>query len=301
LENSVGINLCEATAILSLKRSGAVNRSILSLGRPELFLSRRDLAKLSTAFKYDWPGASLDAIAGSTHAEGLLAAAGFTDVRSLDASAYEGADLIHDLNLPIPEAMADTVDFVYDGGTLEHVFDVATALRNTTRLLKVGGTLLISAAANNQCGHGFYQYSPELFYRYLEANGFESVRVYLVGLLSPNRWRRVVDPKDLRARSQVMTAEPTQIIVIARKARTLNTPAIPQQSDYADLNWGKSPAELNAVHASRTSWSGDLRQAVKVRGVFPAMAAIRNFGGPGFPGLYQTRKFAPVDPLISPL
>jgi SAM-dependent methyltransferase len=300
-DQQVGINLCEATAILSLKRSGAVNRSILSLGRPELFVNARDLATLSTAFRYDWTPSWLASIAAETHAEEFLTAAGFTDIRSLDASGYEGATIIHDLNLPLPASAVETVDFVYDGGTLEHVFDIATALRNVTQLLTVDGTLLISGAANNQCGHGFYQFSPELFYRYLEANGFVDIRVYLVGLLTPNRWRRVADPKVLGRRVQVMTAEPTQIIVMARKSVALAQAVVPQQSDYSEQNWRKSEAELAQVHAQRTSLAGDLRQVAKVRGLFPAMAAVRNFGGPGFPGLYQSRHFSPVDPLKSML
>jgi len=33
-------------------------------------------------------------------------------------------DIIHDLNRPIPDTLSGTFDFIYDGGTLEHVFDL---------------------------------------------------------------------------------------------------------------------------------------------------------------------------------
>lgn len=297
----MGINLCEATAILSLKRSGVAKNEIVCLGRPELFLSKRQAAKLSKAFQTGWSAATLDAVLADRHAEPFLAAAGFTNIRSLDASSYEGAALIHDLNKPLPPELCDITDFVYDGGTIEHVFDVATALANTTRLLRVGGSLLISTAANGQCGHGFYQYSPELFYRYLEANGFSDINVYLVGLLSPNRWRKASDPKLLGRRVQFLTTEPTQLLIIARKTTNVWPQLVPQQSDYAELNWQKSAAELSQEHDGRTSFVGHTRAALKDRVVLPAMSLLRTLGGPGFPGLYRASDFVPVDPYTAML
>lgn len=293
----MGINLCEANAILSLRRSGAAGDDIVCLGRPELFMSPRQVADLAKSFGHDWSASALEAIAASRHAEPLLAAVGFNSIRSLDASDYEGAAIVHDLNTPLPEHLAGSSGFVYDGGTIEHVFDVATALANTTALLRVGGTLLISAAANNQCGHGFYQYSPELFYRYLEANGFSEIRVYLVGLLTPNRWRRAADPKTLGRRVQFLTAEPTQMLVMARKVANVAPAVMPQQSDYAGLNWRKSELELASEHGARTSLAGHARAIAKTRILLPVMAAVRSAGGPGFPGLLRTRDFAPVDPV----
>ena len=60
--------------------------------------------------------------------------------------------------------------------------------------------LLMSSPANGQCGHGFYQFSPELFYRLFEANGFDPVEVYLVGLNKPSRWFRATDPRVAKRR-----------------------------------------------------------------------------------------------------
>ncbi len=297
----MGINFCEATAILSLKRSGAANTEIVCLGRPELFLSKRQATTLADAFQQNWDAPTLDAVLADRHAEPFLTASGFTDIRSLDASGYEGAALIHDLNKPLPTELYGITDFVYDGGTIEHVFDVATALANTTRLLRVGGSLLISTAANGQCGHGFYQYSPELFYRYLEANGFTDINVYLVGLLSPNRWRRASDPKALGRRVQFLTTEPTQLLVTARKAADVWPAVVPQQSDYAQLNWQKSTAELSQEHDGRTSFAGHARAALKDRVLLPAMSVLRTMGGPGFPGLYRARDFVPINPFTAML
>ena len=112
----MGINLCEATAILSLKRSGAVGRDIVCVGRAERFVCRHQTAALADAFNVRWPATTLNAIAADRHAEPLLEAIGFSEIRSLDASGYEGATLVHDLNQPLPAALGGTTSFVYDGG-----------------------------------------------------------------------------------------------------------------------------------------------------------------------------------------
>jgi hypothetical protein len=105
----------------------------------------------------------------------------------------------------------------------------------------------------------------------------------------------------LGRRVQVQTAEPTQMLVMARKREAIATPVVPQQSDYAGLNWQKSAADLAAEHAGRTSMMGHARQLAISRVLLPGMVLVRNFGGPGFPGLYRREAFVPVDPVTSML
>lgn len=66
----------------------------------------------------------------------------------LDASDYEGATLIHDMNRPLSGDMrsscAGKMSLVFDGGSLEHIFNVPQALQNIAELLVEGGAL---------CGH----------------------------------------------------------------------------------------------------------------------------------------------------
>lgn len=292
----MGINSCEAQAILALKRQDAVGSEMLCLGRPELFVSAKQAARFARDFGFAGAEAAAVAATRETFAEPFLNAFGFNDVRSLDASAYEGASLIHDLNTLIPLDLEATTDFLYDGGTMEHVFDVATVFKNIAKLLKVGGTTLISTAANGQCGHGFYQYSPELFYRVLEANGFEDVRVYLVGLQPPERWVLAVDPKAAKRRVQFLTSEPTQLIAIAKKARTLDAFVVPQQSDYADGVWTMEQGQIAAAHGEWSSAKSRARALVRDRLAYPAAVAMRAAGASRIPGLWRRELFRPIDP-----
>jgi hypothetical protein len=103
--------------------------------------------------------------AGSQYyAEKLLRAFGATEIVSGDGSPYEGATFIHDFNNPLPEEITDQYDTVFDGGSLEHIFNVPVALANLMKLTRVGGRLLSVNGANNMLGHGFYQFSPELLF-----------------------------------------------------------------------------------------------------------------------------------------
>jgi SAM-dependent methyltransferase len=109
------------------------------------------------------------------YCETLLSHLGATSVDSIDASSYEGATIVHDLNKPLPADLSEHFDSVIDFGTIEHVFDVPQVLRTYASLVRDGGIILIATQADGCCGHGFYQFSPELFYRFFATErGFET-------------------------------------------------------------------------------------------------------------------------------
>ncbi len=87
---------------------------------------------------------------------------GYGAVETMDMSDYEGATIIHDLNQPVPPELEGQFDFIYDGGTLEHVFNVPTALASMFRMLKPGGRFVSCNGMNGWVGHGFYQFNPDL-------------------------------------------------------------------------------------------------------------------------------------------
>jgi hypothetical protein len=124
---------------------------------------------------------------------------------------------------------------VVDSGSLEHIFHVPHALRSCVQMAAVGGHVLILTPANNFMGHGFYQFSPDLFYRVLApAYGFRLERL-LIHEAAPNApWYRVADPAALGRRVQLLNSFHTTLLVQARKVAAVdNWPGWPQQSDYA--------------------------------------------------------------------
>ena len=62
---------------------------------------------------------------------------------------------------------------VIDGGCLEHIFNFPVAIKNCMEMLQEGGHFIGITPANNLMGHGFYQFSPELYFRiFSKENGF---------------------------------------------------------------------------------------------------------------------------------
>jgi len=103
----------------------------------------------------------------------LMNLLGFEEVLSIDVSAFEGADIEMDLNAVDAACnLGRRFDFIFDGGTLEHVFHVPNALKNIFDLLAVGGCIFHFSPSNNYVDHGFYQFSPTLLHDYYAANRF---------------------------------------------------------------------------------------------------------------------------------
>src|ERR1051325_11503536 len=71
----------------------------------------------------------------------LLKLVGVEKVLALDHSAYEQADIIHDLRYPVPAELRGRADLILDGSTLDNVFTPSTVLQNYCALLRPGGRL----------------------------------------------------------------------------------------------------------------------------------------------------------------
>ena len=166
---------------------------------------------------------------------------GTQTLHALDYSSYQGADIVHDLNLPLPSTLHSCCDAVIDGGTLEHVFDFPAAIRNAMLLPKRGGSLFLFTPANNMFGHGFYQFSADLFYRVLcPANGFRIDKMamaesYFIGVERGMRAKRyaVHDPALSGGRSDLVNGYPTMLFVHATKIGDVPERVTALQSDYA--------------------------------------------------------------------
>lgn len=116
-----------------------------------------------------------------TSDEALLRLLGVDEVHAMDYSNFEGADIIHDLNLPVEESLRERFGLIIDGGTLEHVFDLRRAFQNVAEMLKPGGRVIhFGAPANNCFEHGFVQFSPTFFQDFYEANGFTDIRISIM-------------------------------------------------------------------------------------------------------------------------
>jgi SAM-dependent methyltransferase len=237
----VGLERNAAALLLKMRSDGVRFGRVVTLGRQHLHLDAETYGRLLR--RIGVPGAE----PRPTYADSLLTALGATAVDSIDASNYQGATIAHDLNAPPPESLRAQFDLVFDGGTLEHIFDAARALRTSMELVRPGGRFVSASIPNNWCGHGFYQFSPEFFYRALSpANGFTMVEMYIVDV-DGRRPFSVNDPAAVGARVELCNSEPLYLLVHARRDRECDIfAAMPQQSDYVRDWSGPEPPEERA-------------------------------------------------------
>jgi len=294
----MGIDVESARFLLQSRQQGVRFDRCLTLGRQRYFPGKRETRRLFRRFGF--PEEAADAVFESDEeppfAEPFWKALGAQEIETLDRSDYEGASVIHDLNEPAPESLRQAFDAVCDFGTIEHVFNFPTALRNCMEMVKPGGRLILHTPANNYCGHGFYQFSPELFYRTLnEENGFCVERMIAVEYGPLRRWFEAADPERIRARVNVINAFPALLFVQARRAAV--KPLFsrwPQQSDYVSLWTGREQGSPERKPAA--PWSVRIRR--KFLEACPRAArAIEAFRHSPFNGAYawrNRRSFRPV-------
>lgn len=165
----MGLNISIAKYLLLVKQRFDVNyEKTAMLGRQYMYLSEAEYrgGALEKVFSYE------DVKQVDGYAETMFQALGAKEIVSYDYSDYEGATYLHDMNVPISDMHKEKYNVVFDGGTLEHVLHYLIALHNAMEMVKIGGNLILTTPSNNYNGHGFYQFSPDLFFSILEGNGF---------------------------------------------------------------------------------------------------------------------------------
>jgi SAM-dependent methyltransferase len=175
----------------------------------------------------------------------------FKNVDSIDNSDYEQATIIQNLNNPIPENLKK-YDFIFDGGSIEHIFNIPQTLENIINLLEVGGVFCSVNGNNNFSGHGMYQFSPELFLScFTEKYGMAIREMYIAIRGSDDENLRWIDVYNQRYNDGNRTTQKfghpwenheVYIIVIAQKISDDRESLIvssPCQYSYENFDWKK--------------------------------------------------------------
>jgi hypothetical protein len=236
----MGLNTNATKLLLRLRSEGFDYGKVLTLGRQRLNLSKVNLQKNLKRFGYDADARELKKKSNG-YCEPFLELLGAAHVDSMDVSDYENATLLHDLNEPIAAEYKGKYNTVIDSGTLEHVFNFPVAIKNCMELLQTGGHHIGITPCNNFFGHGFYQFSPELYYRvFSKENGFKVTHMYFFVDDRSTSFYSVKDPAAVRERVILNNAFPAFLFVVARKiaAQPIFKKA-PQQSDYENIIWKK--------------------------------------------------------------
>lgn len=226
------------------KRQVSFENTVM-IGRQNMHMNKTQLEACFKTFNYT--NVEIDEVYPNPncYAEPLLKALGAKQTDSLDASSYENATIVHDMNEPIDSSLYNKYDVVLDSGTLEHVFNFPTAIKNCMQLTKDGGHFIGIYPANNFFGHGFYQFSSELFYRtFTPENGFEICDVILFVDESNTTFYSVPDTSEKFHRINYTNSKPVLMYILAKKTSTTNILLKnPLQMDYSQMKWKGKPVK----------------------------------------------------------
>src|SRR6476646_5772715 len=176
----MGITKNCSTFLFYSKILGVAFDQTLMLGRLNLLTSKEEIQENIARFKNNVKQLK-EVLFKDEYSEPLFEILGASKVDSIDFSDYEKASVIHDMNQPVPETLKDKYTAIVDGGTIENIFNFPVAIKNCMEMLRTGGHYIAITPVNNLMGHGFYQFSPELYYAVFAAdNGFAIKKIVIV-------------------------------------------------------------------------------------------------------------------------
>ena len=108
-------------------------------------------------------------------------------LHALDHSDFEGADIIHNLNDPIPPELENRFDFIYNGSCLDNVWDPGVTMRNMSRMLKPGGRI-VHGEHGTRVNGPYLTYPPDWFHDYYTINNYADVKTYIAVFSAADSW-----------------------------------------------------------------------------------------------------------------
>ena len=183
---------------------------------------------------------------------------GVGDAQTMDVSDYEAADLIHDLNTPVPEQLLGRYEFIIDGGTFDHLFDLRVGFENVVRMLKPGGRVFQWNAASNFTGAAYISLGPDFFYDYYAVNQFSDCKAYIADLDSIGQrtdWR-LYEFEGADKYKHFRTERIQVTVVLAEKGAESTYDRMPIQAQYRDADqWAPYRAGKKRIAESpRAGW-----------------------------------------------
>ena len=167
----------------------------------------------------------------------VFGALGLHQIRSLDASKYEGSELIHDLNDPTPPTeLLNRFQLIIDPGTLEHIFHVPNALKAIGKMLTAGGIVVHQNPTSNYINHGFYSFSPTFYHDYYENVDYEIGISWLIAHLADGA-NQEAEEIALESPSSIIQVDERMYATFfwARKGADSKESGIPTQALYRQV------------------------------------------------------------------
>jgi hypothetical protein len=131
------------------------------------------------------------------------------------------------MNNPISKNYYNKYDFIFDGGTIEHIFNAPQVCENIINMLNIDEIFLSITPNNNFSVHGMYQFSTEFYLSAFSKNyGMEVQELYLAKVDGEfETWINVNNLNEQnngRNTSKFDSNDPVYIIAIIRKNQMID-------------------------------------------------------------------------------
>ena len=212
-------------------------RRMLCLGYPDMLVTEAQIERLcgkDAAAKVRWRDDSA-AILRWHSLEGQMNRV--AETRSLleqlgiesdfvDINASRGFEIVLDLNQPAPPELVGRYDIVYDGGTMEHCFNVGQVINNILDFVRVGG-FVVHINPINYYNHGFFNFNPTFYYDWYTQSGNAIVSPFYA-MHGPVLASQIValDP------TAGFNPPPRSVMLVAAMKTSADRPKWPMQTKY---------------------------------------------------------------------
>lgn len=173
----MGLTNAEIIQIMQCKREYKEEKpSLCMIGKQNILIQWNKFIRELKNFGFEYDEVLLEKIRGikPIDAFSFFQMLGFGNVNALDYSDYEGANILFDLNSDdIPQGLIEKWDFVINGGTLEHIFNISVAIKNISKMAKKGGIIYHISPLAGWIDHGFYSISPTFYMDYYQENNWK--------------------------------------------------------------------------------------------------------------------------------
>lgn len=260
-----------AELICAEHRFRPLPRRVLLLGRQTVTFGVEGLMRLAHRFELAFDPATVERDTTTAYSvqrpdqafvtdTSFFRMLGVTEIDAIDQSAFEGANIIHDLATPVPEALHGRYDLVFNGSVLDNIWDPAAVLRNVSHLVSDAGRVIHVETAT-PTPYSYAALSPSWYFDYYVANCWADCRIYVAAVpsledLVAGRWASMAFDPSAEPRpnafSPSLGAHVGISIVLAEKQPGATASAPIVQSHYRSAeDWAVFLERVEPIRRSR--------------------------------------------------
>ncbi len=102
--------------------------------------------------------------------------------RYVELDINDRADIVWDMNTPIASEFEESFDALYDGGSLEHIFNPYQGAINMLKMAKTGGKIIHSQGIGDITDHGYWTFSPSFLIDFYQSNGCKLRNIFIMDI-----------------------------------------------------------------------------------------------------------------------